>query len=209
MIATSRSFRPGAALAVGVAVLAALGSGCANRPAPTHTGFLSDYSKLEPLSDSRARYQSGRVRGGEYTSFIVDPVEARAPITKISAADRAEATNYMRAKIIDMLQRNGETVTDTPGVGVARIRLALTDVGKSQWWMKIHPVTRTAGAGTGGAAMEGEVIDSVTGEQLGAIVQAGVGDRFDLTAFSTLADVKNAIDKWVGYFEARLNDLNG
>lgn len=29
-----------------------------------------------------------------------------------------------------------------------------------------------------------------------AVVQSGTGNQFDLTAYSTLADVKSAIDKW-------------
>lgn len=106
-----------------------------------------------------------------------------------------------------VVEGQGLGVVDRPGVGVARVRLALTDVAKSTWWQKIHPASRMTGAGTGGAAMEGEVIDSVTGEQVAAIVQAGQGNQFDFSAFSTLADVKNAIDAWAEQAGARLKEL--
>lgn len=87
-------------------------------------------------------------------------------------------------------------MTDRPGVGVARVQIALTDIAESTWWRKIHPVWRSLGAGTGGASMEAEIVDSVTGERLAAVIQTVSGNQFDFTAFSTLADVKSAIDKW-------------
>lgn len=179
--------------------------GCASTPPAARTGFISDYSNLTTESAAKMKFVSPRL--ADYGSFLIDPVEVRVHGDALSPEDRAEAARYFRGAFVKVVEGQGLGVVDRPGVGVARVRLALTDVAKSTWWQKIHPASRMTGAGTGGAAMEGEVIDSVTGEQVAAIVQAGQGNQFDFSAFSTLADVKNAIDAWAEQAGARLKEL--
>lgn len=183
----------------------ALLGGCASKPPAVQTGFLSDYSRLEVVGSSRMRYVSPKL--AEYDAYIVDPVHVLVQETVLSAEDRAEVARYFREAFVRVAESDAVTVTDAPGVGVARVRLALTGVAKSTWWKKVHPVSRAAGAGTGGAAMEGEVVDSLTGEQLGAVVQAGTGNQFDLSAFSTLADVKSVIDDWAEHAATNVREL--
>ena len=55
--------------------------------------------------------------------------------------------------------------------------------------------------------MEGEVLDSVSGKQIGAVVQASPGNQFNFTNFSTVADVKSAIDKWADQAGRRLDEM--
>jgi hypothetical protein len=187
------------------AILVAALGGCAKSPEAKETGFLSDYSKLRPVDDKRMHYSSPQIR--EYQAFIIEPVEFRTPPKALNKNERAEVASHFRSRFADLVKKRGLTVTDTPGPGVARVRLAMTGVAQSTWWMKVHPVSRASGAGTGGAAMEGEVVDSVTGEQLGAVVQASPGNQFNFTAFSTVADVKSAIDKWVDQAGRRLDEI--
>ena len=180
-------------------------SGCATTPPAKQTGFLSDYSKLEAVNENRMVYRSPNLR--EYKEYIVDPIEFRLPPQKLDAQQRAEVAKHFRKKLTEVLEKRGYKIVEDPGVGVARIQIALTDVASSTWWMKLHPAARASGAGTGGAAMEGEVTDSVTGEQLGAVVQAAPGNQFNFTAFTTVADVNSAIDKWADQFGQRLDEL--
>lgn len=194
------------ALSWGMALLASgVLSCCATRPPPVQTGFLSDYSKLEKVDDHRMRYASTRI--AEYGTFIVDPVVFRTPPQKLTPEQRAEVAGHFRGRVIRMIEQRGLAVTGAPGVGVARISFALTDIAKSTWWMKLHPGMRLSGAGTGGAAMEAEVVDSVTGEQLAAAVQSSFGTQLDITAFSTVADVNNAVDKLVDQAGRRFDEL--
>ncbi len=186
-------------------VLAAWTGGCANKPGTTQTGFLSDYARLEPVSESRSRFISPRL--AEYERFTVDAIEFRAETEALTAEERTELLEHLRAACIGVIEGEGLDVTEGAGPGIARVRIALTDIAKSVWWQKIHPASRFAGAGTGGAAMEGEVLDSLTGEQLAAVVQADAGNQFDLAAFSTAADVKSAIDKWAMDAAKRLREL--
>lgn len=167
---------------------------CAHSPTPTHSGFLSNYASLQSMNSSRSRYISPTL--ADYHAVLLDPVEVRIEGDILTPDERTQAANYFDAACRRIVTEAGIDLADDPGPGVARVRLALTDVAKSTWWAKIHPGARFAGAGTGGAAMEGEVVDSLTGVQLAAAVQADAGNQFNLTAFSTLDDVKGAIDKW-------------
>ncbi len=180
---------------------------CATRPSPTQTGFLSRYDQLKPIDDHRMRFVSDRL--AEYDSFMVDPVSFRTPPEKLTVEQRAQVAEHFRARAIRMIEQRGLTVTDTPAGGVARISFAVTDIARSTWWKKVHPGMRLSGAGTGGAAMEAEIVDSVTGEQLAAAVQSSFGTQLDFTAFSTVADVNNAIDKLVDQAGRRFDEIRG
>lgn len=169
-------------------------AGCSSPPAITHTGFISDYTTLKKVDSTRMTYVSPRLE--EYGSFLVEPIQDQIGPSTLTAADRTEALGYARASLIRVLRERGYGVTDEPAPGIARVRIALTRVQDSTWWMKVHPASSLAGAGRGGVSMEGEVVDAVSGEQLGAVVQSGVGSQFTLGNYSTLSDVKSVIDEW-------------
>jgi len=186
---------------------AALLGGCSSAPEATQTGFISSYAKLQPVNDSRMRYVSPAMKN--YKTFIIDPVQMSSEKGAMKPEDRAEVANYFRESLTKVLKERGYGVTDKAGHDVARIRLAMTNVNESKWWMKVHPASSLAGAGRAGAAMEGEVIDSVTGEQLAAVVQSSVGSQFTVGNFSTVADVKNIIDSWAKNAGDRLDEIRG
>jgi len=80
----------------------------------------------------------------------------------------------------------------SPGKGVARIRVAITDVDKTNPLLNIHPGTKLTGAGLGGAGMEMELVDSVTGQTIGAAIDNQKGSRLSLAAGV----------KWFGHAQA-------
>jgi hypothetical protein len=179
--------------------------GCAKKPPMNQTGFLEDYSRLESVNSSTMRYISPALNS--YTAFIVDPVEFTVPPKKLTEKDRAEVARYFRAKLIEVLKSQQFDIVEDVDVNVARIQIAMTDVANSTWWIKLHPVSRVSGAGTGGAACEGEVIDSITGEQLAAWIKTSTGNQLNFLAFSTVSDVKGAINKWVSDAAKRLDEI--
>ncbi len=192
-----------------ILVLAVFGSalvGCKSTPAPPTTGFLSDYSQLIAEENGKMRYVSGRL--ADYNAFIIDPVQLRTEgRADFDMEKRAEVARYFRQQFIEVLQNNGYRVERSAGTRIARVRLALTDVQRSAWYLNLHPGSKLTGAGTGGASMEGEVIDSVTGEQLGAVVKSGRGNQFELDTFSGIDDVKDVIDRWAKEAEQTLREL--
>lgn len=186
------------------------GLGCASEPTAVAsepnsvaTGFLRDYSRLEMDGKSRARFLDARL--AEYETFIVDPIEVRVPRGRMSEEDLAVAVNYFRDSLTGMIERQGLTVTDDPGVKVARIRTALTNIAQTTWGAEFYDVRPALG--TAGAAMEAEVRDSITGEQLAAVVQVAEGDQLDVGTYSALDDVKAAIDNWTRDASERLVEL--
>lgn len=185
---------------------AAMIVGCGPKT-PVQTGFLSTYDNLKVVDNTRMRFVSEDLKN--YSAFIVDPVELRVqenpPV--LTPEHRAEVAVYFREAFIKVLTDRGYSVVDEAGVGVARVQLALTDVQTTTWWLNLHPASKLTGAGTGGASMEGEIVDSVTGEQLAAVVQAGKATQFKLDSFSTLTDVKQTIDGWANTAGQRLDDL--
>ena len=166
------------AIRISMALVAALAlpgaAGCGSSP-PPRTGFLTEYSALEQISESELRFESPDL--GAYARFLVDPVEDRlTDDTDLTAEQRADAAAYFRDTLVEMLERNGFEVTEAAAGGTARFRIAITDIQKSTWWLNLHPGSKLTGAGTGRASMEGEILDAITGKQLAAFVRSGRGN---------------------------------
>jgi len=160
-------------------------SGCATPAAKT--GFLKDYSKLEPDPDidGRHRYINPNMNAGEYSKFIVDPVVLSLSETgkerDIDQEDLNEQVTFFHQKIVEELEKDYRVVS-SPGKGVARVRVAITDVEKTNPLLNIHPGTKLTGAGLGGAGMEAELVDSVTGQTIAAAIDNQEGSRMSLLA---------------------------
>jgi len=178
-------------------------TGCASTPKPT--GFISDYAKLEKVETGWMRYVSPKL--AQYSTYMVDPVQVRVDREVLDPQKRAEVARYMRDALTRVLKNGGYKLSTDPAVGTARVRVAITDIQESKWYLNIHPATKLTGAGRAGASMEAEVIDSVTGEQLAAAIRAGKGKQFELNPFSNIDDVKNVIDKWAEGAAERLKEL--
>ena len=193
------------ALPASYGFVAMLVAGCASTPEPT--GFLSDYSRLEKTGDARMGYVSPKL--AEYDAFMIDPVEYRLDSEKPVLTDeqKAEVANYFRTTFERTLREKNYKIVTTSGPRVVRFRAAFTDVQKSKWYMNLHYATKMAGAGAGGASIEAEAIDSVTGEQLGGVIAAGKGNQFELDHFKAFDDVEDVIDKWAKILASRLDEL--
>ena len=138
---------------------------------------------------------------GKYSIFIVDPVVGRLygdARGKISAEDLKDLTNYMHAAIVRELSKE-YTIAYRPGPGVARIRVAITDLKKS---------TELTGVGPGGASMEAEVVDSQTHQQIGAVVESQLRERLSMAGISSWDDAKAVMDDWARRLKTRLDDAD-
>lgn len=175
------------------------------------TGFLSDYSKLQKESDSSLRYvKQNAVK--RYSGFIVEPVKVHfhkgaKSEGKLTGQQITDLTNYTHSKIVEAVQNAGKTVTYQPAKGVARVRVALTDIEKSSA-ISILPQASLLGTGIGGASMEAEVVDSMTGEQIGAVVESGKGSRIPFTNLGEWTAAKSVIDGWANRFQKRLEEYH-
>jgi len=196
-------------------------SGCLD--SASNTGYFSDYSKLnevnglEAIEGSTFRYTDSLINV-KYKGFILDPVvvqfqaESKAAVAeskgKLKIQDVNDLVNYFYSAIIDAINESGYKIVYKAGAGVARIRVAITDLRKTNIVFAAVPTARvTTGLGVGGAAIESEMVDSVSGKQITACVESKPGSRIPFTGLSDWGGAKHAMDEWVSQFRKQLAEM--
>ena len=183
---------------------------CATIDEPEQTGFLSDYSKLERTDEGQWRYASGKI--ANYSKFYIEPIaDLMNPSNRdqFSAEDIEELKEHFVTKVTAALTKDdGYEVVSGPGPCVASFRLAITEVDASIAALNITIYTKATGAGLGGIAAEGEVVDSVSGEQIVAAIRWGAGSRVLRAGLSKLGDAKLVIDRWAEQARERLDQAH-
>jgi hypothetical protein len=174
--------------------------------APPPSGFLSDYARLEKVDQSRLRYVSDDLAA--YDAYLIDPVAIRVLNAGLSDAERSEISRHFHDTLVRILTAHGHMVAEAPGPRVARVRVALAGATETVWIFNLHPAMKLSGIGAGGAAIEGEILDSVTGEQLAAWIHAGRGSQFELDTFDSIDDIKDVITRWTEEAVTRLDELH-
>ena len=165
---------------------------------PETVGFLSDYSHLRPETwfhlrpetKSTSRYCPLDNRLARYAQFIVDPVpvylddKTRAKLGHDTNLE--ELSQYMHDTMVKTLEPRYPVTGVTPGPATGRIRMALTYLKKGELFSP------------GAAAIEAELLDSQTGEQLLALreIQKGKGNS------PGWKDAKRIMDDWARRFYA-------
>lgn len=175
-----------------------------------HAGFISDYSTLRKVKDSAYLYTGPRVK--EYSLFMIEGPqmlfdnETADGERQFSDDELQELIAYFRVRLEKALtEDDGYTIVDQPAPGVATIRLAITALDATVGALNITIYTKVTGAGLGGAAMEGEMVDSVTREQLAAAVQWGNGSRILRAGITKLGDAKLQINQWTANLRRRID----
>lgn len=191
--------------------VAFMSAGCSAKKS-ARVGFISDYSQLEPAGDTSMRYLAPGNALAKYDAFIIDPVQihfhAQAEGKDTERQDVESMAIYMRGALVDAVADKYKIVSN-PGPRVARVRIALTDVKKSSPALNALPQSKLIGMGLGGAAMEGEIIDSQSGMQLAALIESRLGERLSLEGLSKWGDAKAVIDGWAKRLRERLDEANG
>lgn len=176
------------------------------------SGFLGDYSALSEVRDAAGeilmRYMNPKFKPGVYQKVMIDPTQyypAPEPTDQVSASTLTEISNYVDKGLREKL---GEKVmlASEPGPDVLRMRPAITAVAPKTPGLKPYQlipiafiVTSLKGRGKEATIhVEVEVVDSMTGERMGASVRKGVGAKLaDDKAELTLKDVQPLLDKWI------------
>ena len=194
------------------AILSALAAGCATVQDPGQAGFLSDYSKLEEIDENHLVYDSGN--GGNYSKFIIEPVTMlyRQPEEnrKFSDEELEDLQAHFKNAVSEALtEDDGYQVVEAAGPGTARRHIGITDVDDTIGVLNLSIYTKITGAGLGGAAMEGELVDSVTGVQIAAVIRWGSGSRIGRAGFTHTGDAKRVINRWAKDLRERIDEEHG
>lgn len=198
---------------------AALASGCANTPAPSRSGFLDDYTVLQPdPSDSNAElYVKPGVSLKAYDKVLLEPVAVRLPSgderPAIDPADLETLRTTFQNTLTETLEPDYPLV-NAPGPGVLRMRVAITDL------VPTYPVVSlvvlalpfsfgvdfiaSGGSGSppylGQTAFEGELRDSESGDLLVALTDRDMGKKYSLGASEGSATEQNILSSYASAY---------
>jgi len=184
-------------------------AGCATLN-KTQSGFLKDYKGFVNSSYFPGALADNRnlAKMNNYRKYLIEPVviyyytQEKSNVPQDVAQDIAA---YFTNEIIKNLQDKYEVV-HVAGPGVLRIRIAITDIAASQPLLNIAPSTKLSGMGTGGACIEGEAVDSVTGERIAAFVDCRKGNQWDIAGgLDEWQYAKDACASWARDLRSRFD----
>jgi len=198
--------------------------------ASQESGFLGDYySKLQPDpkgSDLVIYWKTPDILK-DSSKFILDPVIIyllpAAQQRGIDPVQLAKLAQYFTNAVRGALTKSGKyQVVTTPGPGVMVLKLAITNVeptgGKENLAVKGATTAATMavapGVGlivptlsVGKVSIEGEMVDSVSGDVEVAFMSSKSGRRFfgGLKSYQKWADIDAAFRAWANNFRERLD----
>lgn len=209
-------------------VVTLLLAGCAagGMKTVTKTGFIDDYSQLQPGGDDRAAlvYVKPGVDFRPYDKLMFERImilySDSAEYQAIDPAVFMEMIEYYEQAVFDAV-KGGYEIVDQPGPGVLRVRIAITGIKPSKpaanTLSTIIPVgivaagaTKAASGdnlGTGEASTEMEILDALSGERLAAAVDRRQGGKGVFRG--KWDDTKEAFDFWAKRFRERLDEARG
>lgn len=216
-------------LAILISALFLTLSGCAAHKQDikdvTYSGFLSDYSMLEPGDDTQAVlvYRNPQLNAAAYDKILLEPIvvfyHQDAEYKGIHPDELKELTDYFTQELRTAL--SGYTLVDSAAPGTLRFRIALTDLKPanpvSGTMTSLIPVGMAITAASkvatgehtsiGETAIEIEVLDAVTNERLAAAVDRRAGAKGPFRG--KYKDAQEAFTYWSELIKQRLDELYG
>jgi hypothetical protein len=193
--------------------LAGCGALRARRGQPDESGFLRDYSQLKPKDgyDAQLVYINPRAMWSRYDSVQLDAVTlwVNEDQGKLSTQEKQMLTDILYKALYDQLGK-AFVMVEEPGPNVLRFRAALTQAKGAnvplntmttvvpQLRVATMAVGLTADTATtvGSATLEAEVLDSITNQRLGAVVDQRAGNKSLGTLLKKWGDVQKACEFW-------------
>jgi Protein of unknown function (DUF3313) len=195
------------------------------------SGFLGDYSGLspDPKNGDLLIYEKSKDALKNYRKFMIDPVTVYllpgAENRGIDPDDLDRLARYFTDAITDELIGGDYEVVTEPGPGVLELQIAITNVeptgGKKNAALKAGATAASVAVAPGASLLvprisvgkvgiEGEMIDSVSGERMVAFVTGKGGRRWfsGLNAYKKWGDIEAAFRSWAKSFRKRLDELH-
>ncbi len=176
------------------------------------SGFLGDYKKLAEEKDTAGetvfRYINPKISAGGYDSLLIDATQfypAPKPSEQVSEGTLNDIRNYVDKGLREKLGEKLTLATEA-GPGVLRIRPAITAVAAQTQGLKPYQlipigflISSAKGRGKEAAIqMEVDVVDSVSGERMGASLRRGIGAKLEKKDSQlTLDHLRPTLDNWI------------
>ena len=182
------------------------------------SGWLKDYDSLVFVEERNAFIFFNEEKRGLYEDIILDSLVVYSQQAEEDATVANSASEYLTQGVNDLLKEKG-LAADGPGEKTVKLKLAITGVEKSKEDLKainfipVAAVFRAAKTATGNTAtyidamFEAEMVDSMTGERLAAIVVKGISETEKKSGDElTFEDVQETLDAWLARFSKTLDD---
>ncbi len=183
------------------------------------SGFLRNYKQLDGgygTADAVSVYVKPGANLKKYDSVIIDPVTTVVASPGVDSKMTAQVAAYLSDALRGQVQGELKIVT-VPGPTTLRMRTALTDVVENQESgtavTMVHSNPRATLTGALGSAevaafisrvsVEGEIVDSISGERLLARVDERLGAKRDAAATMPWTEVRTQIKQGVGRLNQR------
>jgi len=221
----ARIYKRSRPLSTTLIAIAALTCACATPApdeAPEGVGFLGSYDEFEQVPDrpGAMRWLKEGATLATYDRVLLDPIIVWYTAEN-DGVDPAELQQLADAFKLEFHRALGEAypLTLEPGPDVMRLRIAITDVRKATGMRKTMRVLSGPGSGTTGytqqhesalididaMAIEAEVLDSVSGERLAAVVEGKIAPQQEKTT-DTWRSINGALREWAQLLRAALDE---
>ena len=192
-----------AVLAAGFTVVS-----CSTMRSPS--GFLTHFDQLDAgygTEDAVASFVAPDANARAYHSLMIDPVTTVIDNPAVSPQVSDQLATYVQDALHNEFRQH-IAIARAPGPGVLRLRSALTDVisgnpaqGKPVTTLHVSPRATISGkigdealaAFVSKVSFESELVDSVSGKRLAALVDHRLGKKREATADTSWAAVRSGI----------------
>lgn len=188
---------------LGIGVTAQLLAACAATPQPSVSGFLSSYEGLQvdPADTSLLWWEQEAFSWANYHGVMLEPLSfyyhPEAQGRELTPEELKELSDAFHDAVVEELGENYAVVSE-PAPGILRVRCAITDVIPSG--PAVNMLTASVAfvaVDVGGAAIEVEFFDAVSGERMAAAVDRKLGKPIDGPVnFSRYGQAKRAFRAW-------------
>jgi hypothetical protein len=207
-----------------------LAAGCATtrsvREAPQTSGFLGDYSQLQPGQDGQAQlvYVKPELDLSGYRAVRIEPVAlwGGEKMKSLPREDQQRMVDSLHAALTSKLAQDW-TIVDAAGPGVLVVRTAITSgepsnvpldvvasvIPQVSLLAKVAGIAADSSLTVGEAGAEIEITDAGSGERLLAAVDRRVGGRSWTGMTDKWSDVDEAYAFWAERIRVRLAEFRG
>ncbi len=190
------------------------------------SGFLKDYSNLQKGEgeDPLLFYINPETDFSKYTKIFIKPLEvwkqSDDSLKDVSEEDLNMLAYFLYQSLNTELEKDYEIV-GINGSDVMELRVAITEakgsnvaldsitsvVPQARLLSKVKKLATGTEAFVGGAAIEAEIVDSVSGSRLMAMVDEKSGSKSIKGSTNTWSDVEKAYQEWAQGLKNRLDKL--